>query len=364
MMIVYLGLSMLLSGTITYGIYKALQYYYHVSVHYEDPLAYARMIMNEIGDLNVFLILFIPLTIIFFFLFTKRYAIYFNDISKGIHHLANGDFKNRVYISSNDEFRKIADDINQASKKLQEAVEKGDFAESSKDQLIVNLAHDLRTPLTSVLGYLDWILKGDHLTEDQIKHYTAIALTKSRRLQNLIDELFEITRMNYGMLPIEKTRINLSELLLQLNEEMIPAYENKRLVSRVDITPNLFIDGDGEQLARVFENLLSNAIRYGQDGQFVDINGFADANSVVVQVINYGGPPIPKEEWPHIFDMFYTGDRSRTHKDGSTGLGLFIAKNIIEQHMGTISVESDVIRTCFQIHLPYDSTRGNQESII
>ena len=117
------------------------------------------------------------------------------------------------------------------------------------------------------------------------------------------------------------------------------------------MTPHLNIWGDGELLARVFENLLTNANRYGKDGQFVDINGHLDAGEVVVQVINYGDC-IPQEELPHLFEMFYTGDQARTHQEGSTGLGLFIAKNIVEQHNGTISVQSNVIRTLFEVRLP------------
>lgn len=349
-MILSLGLSMLLSGAITYGIYKILQAYYS-GVRAEDPLARLRYFMNNIGDIYFFLIIFIPFVILFFFLLTKPYATYFSEISKGIHRLANGDFKNRVHISSNDEFRTIAEDLNLASEKLQEAVERGEFAENSKDQLVVNLAHDLRTPLTSVLGYLDWILKDENLTESQIRHYTSIAYTKSQRLEKLIDGLFEITRMNYGMLPIVKKRIDLGELLLQLNEELYPVFEKNQLTSRMNISPHLYIDGDGELLARVFENLLSNAIRYGRDGQFVDLNTYTDAGFVVVQVVNYGGH-IPPEELPHIFDMYYTSDRARTQQEGGTGLGLFIAKNIVEQHEGTLSVESSVVRTQFEVRLP------------
>ena len=352
-MIMLLGLSMLLSGIITYVVYRILQLYY-AGVRAEEPLARYRQMMYYVGDIYFFLIIFIPLAILFFFLFTKPYVAYFNEISKGIHHLANGDFKNRVHISSNDEFREIAEELNLASEKLQEAVERGEFAESSKDQLVVNLAHDLRTPLTSVLGYLDWILKDDHLTQEQIKHYTTIAFTKSQRLEKLIDGLFEITRMNYGMLPVEKEKIDISELLLQLNEELYPVFEKNHVVARLNIKPNLCIDGDGELLARVFENLLTNATRYGRDGQFVDINCYLEEGQVVIQVINYGGNISPGE-LPHIFEMYYTSDRARTQQEGSTGLGLFIAKNIVEQHNGTISVESNVVRTIFEVQLPQES---------
>ncbi|EQB36270.1 MULTISPECIES: sensor histidine kinase [Virgibacillus] len=350
-MIIIFGLSMLLSGTITYIIYKTLQYFYYTVVDYKSPLAHFRQIIGEIGDINFFLLIFIPLSILFFFLLTKRYVTYFNNISNGIHYLAQGNFNHRVQILSDDEFRDIAQDINLASEKLKQATEKGEFSESSKDQLVVNLAHDLRTPLTSVLGYLDLILKDENLTKDQVKHFLTIAYTKSQRLEGLIDELFEITRMNYGMLPIEQKNINLSDLLNQLKEELYPVFTKNDLIARMNMTPSLPITGDGELLARVFENLLINATRYGYDGQFVDVNGYIESGEVVVQVVNYGDS-IPAEELPHLFDMFYTGDKARTQHKNSTGLGLFIAKNIVEQHSGSITVQSSLTQTVFKVRLP------------
>ncbi len=356
-MIMLFALSMILAGGVTYLIYEGLRLYYKLAVRYEDPLAQFRSMVRQIGDINFFLIVFIPLSIMFFFFLTRPYLKYFDEISNGIHHLANGDFSNQVRVSSNDEFGYIAREINVASEKLKEAVERGDFAESSKDQLIVNLAHDLRTPLTSVLGYLDLILKDENLTKEQIKHFSTIAFTKSERLEILIDELFEITRMNYGMLQIEKRSIDISELLIQLDEELYPLLEKKGLEARLNMDSHLPINGDGKLLARVFENLLTNAIRYGYDGKFVDVNGYIDHEEVVVQIINYGDS-IPEEDLPYLFDMFYTGDKARSEQKGGTGLGLFIAKNIIEQHDGTISAESNVIRTIFEVRLPKEESKA------
>lgn len=349
-MILLLGLSLLLSGIVTFLLYKLLQLIYRTT-KFENPLTPVRYFMREVGDVNAFLIVFIPLAILFFFILTKRYASYFNKISTGIHDLASGNFTSRVQISARDEFGDIAEDINLAIAKLQAAVERGDFAESSKDQLILNLAHDLRTPLTSVIGYLDFILKGDGLSPEQIRHYASIAFAKSQRLERLVEELFEITRMNYGMITIDKKPIDISEMLEQMNEELYPLFERNQLMTRLTVTRHLNILGDGELLARVFENLLTNAVRYGSDGRFVDINGYLDGGQVVVQVVNYGDP-IPPDELPHIFDVFFTGDRARTHQEGSTGLGLFIAKNIVSQHDGEISAQSDVIRTLFEVRLP------------
>lgn len=349
-MVQLLGVSMLLSGSMIYGLFKLLQLYY-AGVRWEDPEAELRRMIFRIGDFNVFLMLFIPLMLIFFFKFTQPYIRYLDEISKGIHHLANGEFQNQVQIASRDEFSAIAEDLNVAGAKLQEAVKRGDFAESSKDQLVVNLAHDLRTPLTSVLGYLDLILKDKQLPIETIRHFATIAFTKSQRLEKLIDGLFEITRMNYGTLPMVKTHLDLSELLRQLNEELYPVFERNGLTSRLNVTPGLSVYGDGDLLVRVLGNLLTNAARYGQEGVYVDIKGRLDSGVVVVEVINYGNP-IPPEEQPHIFEMYYSGDRARTHQEGGTGLGLFIARNIVEQHEGSLSVESNEIWTRFEMRLP------------
>ncbi|MFM9276422.1 sensor histidine kinase [Paenibacillus jiagnxiensis] len=344
------GLSMLLSAGTTFLIYLALQQYYH-TLYREDPMFEVRETIREIGDINVFLMFFFPISFFYFYLLTRRYVAYFREISRGINQLAGGHFSHRVNIQSNDEIGDIARDINLASEKLQQAVERGDFAENSKEQLVLNLAHDLRTPLTSVIGYLDFILQGKDLTADQMKHYMTIAYTKSQRLEKLIDELFEITRMNYGKLRINRKPLDLSELLTQLTEEMYPVFEKSKLTARLEVASQLMTSGDGDLLARVFENLLSNAVRYGKDGEYIDIQGCLDEDQVVIQVINYGDS-IPPDEIPHVFDMFFTGDRARTHQEGSTGLGLFIAKNIVEQHDGSISVQSDLIRTEFEVRLP------------
>ncbi|MCQ4087860.1 HAMP domain-containing sensor histidine kinase [Saccharibacillus sp. JS10] len=352
-MIVLLGLSMLLSGTVTYLIYKGLQIYYVENAKFGDSLANFRKFIRDVGDLNFFLIFFVPFAIFFFFLLTKPYARYFREISIGIHRLANGDFENRVEIRSSDEFGSIAADMNEAGEKLKKAVERGEFAENSKDQLILNLAHDLRTPLTSVLGYLDVILRNEELPREQVQHYTNIAFTKSKRLERLVDELFEITRMNYGMLPLHTQTLDLGELLIQMQEELYPVFEQNGLTAKLRIQPGIQIQADGELLARVFENLLINAARYGQDGQVIEIQCQAEPDQAVVTITNYGDR-IPEHELPHVFEMFYTGDSARVshHQGGGTGLGLFIAKNIVERHHGQIAAKSDSIRTSFEVSLP------------
>ncbi|QHW35144.1 HAMP domain-containing histidine kinase [Paenibacillus rhizovicinus] len=362
-MLLLLGLSMLLSGIILFVAYRSLESYYLSHIRFaDDPLFRLRQFIASFGDFKFALILMTPFTILLFYLFTKPYAAYFTHISTGINRLAKGDFSGRVIIHSQDEFGRIADDINLAGEQLQKAVERGDFAENSKDQLVLNLAHDLRTPLTSVLGYLDFILRDEGLSKEQARHYTGIAYAKSRRLEKLIEELFEVTRMNHGMTPLHVADLDLSELLVQLNEELFPLFESRELTVRLHAGTQVRMQGDGELLARVFGNLLTNAVRYGADGQFIDIHCVLEGDEAVVQVVNYGDS-IPPEQLPYLFDMFFTGDQARTNNNGGTGIGLFIVRNIVEQHGGTIKVDSSVVRTCFEVRLPTRQGESNPASL-
>ncbi|KMK76239.1 HAMP domain-containing sensor histidine kinase [Alkalihalobacillus pseudalcaliphilus] len=350
-MMIWLMLSLFLAGVVTYIFYSILRFiYYNYAVH-GDFLFSFRQFLYSFNETTIIMIVFIPLFILFYLLFMNQYTAYFNELSKGIRELAKGNFEHRVNITSHDEFKFVANDLHSASQTLKEAIEKGEFAESSKDYLVVNLAHDLRTPLTSVLGYIELILHDEQLSEDEKKHYLKIAFNKSQRLEKLIDQLFEITKVNYGKKSLKRKELQLSNLLYQLYEEMIPLFEQAQLQVRMEVEEHVMIDADGDLLARVFENLLTNGIRYGVDGEYIDLKAYTLEGSVIVEMINYG-EAIPSDEIPYLFDMFYTGDKSRTHQKNSSGLGLFIAKNIIEQHNGEIVVESNVKRTVFKVIIP------------
>lgn len=363
-MIVLLALSMGLAGLATNIAYKLLQAYYTSSVRFEDEsVVRLRQLIRHVGDFNFFLLFFIPLAVLFFYALSSPYARYFQQISGGIRALAEGDFERRVEIRSGDEFQSIAEDLGQAGDKLRQAVRRGDFAESSKDQLVLNLAHDLRTPLTSVVGYLDYVLKDDGLTPEQTRHYLGIAASKAQRLERLIDELFEVTRLQHGQLPLERAELDLAELLSQLSEEMQPLFEKNGLEARLELEPPLLVQADGDLLARVFENLAVNAARYGGDGRYVDFRCFAEGDEAVAQIVNYGSR-IEPEELPHLFDMFYTGDKSRQSGIGGTGIGLFIAQNIVERHGGTIAARSDIVRTVFEVRLPRDGASASAKPIL
>ena len=225
------------------------------------------------------------------------------------------------------------------------------FAEQQKNDLIVYLAHDLKTPLTSVIGYLSLLEESPELPLEHRAKYTAIALEKAYRLEQLINEFFEITRLNLHSVPLQKSNINLSVLLLQLVSEFYPMSEAKGMTVSCNVPSDIRIYGDADKLARVFDNLLRNAVSYGYENTPVDIAAIQDKGYAVIRMRNQSDE-IPKEKLEHIFDKFVRLDSSRHSETGGAGLGLAIAKQITELHGGTISVRSKNGCTDFIVSFP------------
>lgn len=224
-------------------------------------------------------------------------------------------------------------------------------AEQRRQDLVAFLAHDLRTPLTSVLGYLNLLRDDPGLTEEQRAKYTAIALDKANRLGELIGEFFDITRMDFAALGERRERIQLSLLLEQLSDEFYPAFAEKDLTCRCEIAHHLTVRGDADKLARVFDNVLRNAVSYSAPGGEVEIRA-AEREGWAEIAIRNQGLEIPEQELTKIFQKFYRLDQARSTRTGGAGLGLAIAREIVERHGGTIRAESDGRRTSFVIRLP------------
>ncbi|MEG0367673.1 MAG: HAMP domain-containing sensor histidine kinase, partial [Coprobacillus sp.] len=224
-------------------------------------------------------------------------------------------------------------------------------AEKQKNDLITNVAHDLRTPLTTIVGYLELIKSNDKLSKEDIQKYSSVAYEKSKKLQSMMDDLFEFTSLDQTDVKVHMTTINISELVLQIVDEFYPTFQEHQLTPVIDIqSPTLFIKGDGQLLARVFDNLLSNAVKYGQDNNEIIIQVISDDKNVTIKIMNFGNT-ITKEDLPYIFDKFYRSDTSRSSSTGGTGLGLAIAKNIINIHNGQIFATSHKEKTTFVVVL-------------
>lgn len=224
-------------------------------------------------------------------------------------------------------------------------------AEQQKNDLVVYLAHDLKTPLTSVVGYLTLLEETPELSAEQKAKYIGIALDKAYRLEQLINEFFDITRMNYQKLPTYKTPVNLTILLVQIINEFFPMMEEKNITAVQQIEPELMLSADADKLARVFDNLFRNAVNYSYAGTELVCSARKGNGCILVNIKNQG-EHIPQEKLERIFDKFYRLDSSRQSTTGGAGLGLAIAKQIVELHDGTIEAVSNNGVTEFRIVFP------------
>lgn len=223
--------------------------------------------------------------------------------------------------------------------------------EQKKDELIVYLAHDIKTPLTSMIGYLSLLSEIKDMPQEQRNRYIGIALDKSYRLEYLINELFDVARFNSEKIVLEKEEINLNLMLEQIADDFYPTLKemNKKINFTSDEKTILYADPD--KLSRVFNNLIKNAVNYSKENTDIDISILNKENQATVKITNKG-KQIPKEKLDKIFEKFYRLDSSRTSKTGGSGLGLAIVKEIVELHGGRIYAESDMKETTFSVILP------------
>ena len=286
-----------------------------------------------------------------FMILQEKSLRYITKISDAMQNISEGDLNVTVEVEGDDEFSSMAANLNKMVEELKELMDKERESERTKNELITNVAHDLRTPLTSIIGYLE-LLSGDVKLDPELqKKYINIAYVKTKRLEKLIEDLFGFTKMNYGKLTMHVAQVDVVKLLSQLLEEIYPSFVDKNLSYELQSNvPAKVITADGNLLARLFDNLINNAIKYGADGKRIMVKLHADDEIVTVSVINYGYV-IPADELPLIFNKFYRVEQSRSTNTGGTGLGLAISKNIVDMHGGTITVTSDLSGTVFTVKL-------------
>ena len=286
---------------------------------------------------------------------------YIGRISDAMENISQGDLNTSVDVVGDDEFSGMAENLNHMVAEIRDLMDRERESERTKNELITNVAHDLRTPLTSIIGYLELLSGKPDMPEEIRGKYINIAYTKARRLEKLIEDLFGFTKLNYGKISMNVGKVDVVKLMGQLLEESFPNFADKNLSYELQSNvPAKVIDADGNLLARLFDNLIGNAIKYGADGKRVVVKILAEEEVVTVQVINYGYV-IPADELPLIFNKFYRVEHSRSTNTGGAGLGLAIAKNIVEMHGGTIDVTSDTDGTVFSVRLRvnFDVNREN-----
>jgi len=296
-------------------------------------------------------ILWFFIFILILFLFTHKKVKHFIQITNAIDLIAKEKSNEKLTIEAKNTLGETAKNMNIIIERLNNSVDER-IAEQSKNELITNVSHDLRTPLTSIIGYLGVIEEDRYRDEVQLRYYVNIAYEKSKRLNLLINDLFELTRIGNGGVKINKNPINIVELLNQLIVQFRFQLENAHMEERLSFSEDkLIVLGDGDKLVRAFENLISNGITYGKHSKYIDIVTSKEDNTAVIKVINHGDP-IPVLDLPHIFERFYRVEKSRSEETGGSGLGLAITKNIIQLHNGKIAAYSDEEKTTFEVKLP------------
>jgi signal transduction histidine kinase len=289
-----------------------------------------------------------------FLLLQKNSMNYITRLSTAIQSISEGDLNTTVEVIGDDEFAAMAANLNKMVEDIRQLMDKERESERTKNELITNVAHDLRTPLTSIIGYLELLSGPTGLTPELEKKYINITYTKAKRLEKLIEDLFGFTKLNYGKVSMKIGKVDIVKLLSQLLEEFYPNFMDKNLAYELQSNvPAKIINADGNLLARLFDNLINNAIKYGADGKRIVVKIHATDGVVTVSVTNYGYV-IPKDELPLLFDKFYRVEQSRSTNTGGTGLGLAIARNIVDMHGGTIGVTSDLNGTVFTVRLQVD----------
>ena len=333
-----------LLGNLIIAVIVSIIIYFILALFFENTLSvlverlnydlYSWIVYNR--DIVVYIYIAIVLAVIIY-RFISKYVDGINEVYKSLD----------LILREDNETIKLPSEVNEFSEKLNDI--KYDYilskknakdAEDKKNDLIMYMAHDLKTPLTSIIGYLTLLTDEKEIPRNLQEKYMKIALDKALRVEELTNEFFDITRYNLSTMPINKQNINLSYLLKQLIDECFPMLEEKKLKCNLEAKEKIMYLGDGDKLARAFGNLLKNAINYSFENTTIYINVEEKENKIYISFKNKG-EKIPEYKLDKIFDKFYRGDQSRTSSTGGAGIGLAITKEIIELHNGKITVKND-----------------------
>ncbi len=307
----------------------------------------------EIGEMFNFF-LFIVLFVLFFYVLTWRKMREIRYINRRLNDIAHGELSVRLTTKSRDELGLVAANINSMAEQLARQQEKERRLEKSKMDLITNVSHDLRTPLTSVIGYLNLLMNPVQTNAAERERYLTGAYNKANQLKKLIDDLFEYTRLTGGEVKLDWREIDIRHVLEQLVSEFEPIAEQRQIAieCRLPQAP-LVVLADAEKLVRALDNLLMNAVKYSVAPGRVTVTLSAYPKRAVIEFENEGRP-ITKAQEELLFERFYKADESRTGDqlpDGA-GLGLSIARNIAELHGGCLAFRHDQGRFVFRLELP------------
>ena len=309
----------------------------------------ADLIYFQMVTANMQFILALVIIIFVFLLFhmlLDTYKRYFDEVVTGIDKL----MEERAAISLSPELESVEHKLSDVKRTLAERADKAKRAEQQKNDLVVYLAHDIKTPLTSVIGYLSLLDETPDMPDEEKAKYIHTAWEKANRLRILVNEFFEITRSHSESLPLQKTKVDLYYMIAQISDELYPQLNACGKIIENHVEEDISVYGDSDKLARVFNNILKNAISYSEENSVIKVSARELSEWTVIQFENDG--EIPEEKLNVIFDKFCRLSNARLSETGGSGLGLAIAKNIILLHGGQIKAESSNGRTAFIVEIP------------
>ncbi|WP_434088469.1 sensor histidine kinase [Carnobacterium inhibens] len=310
---------------------------------------------NQIISVTPFFIIFLTIIAIatIYWRLKRRYKqMQLNHIISELHYIAEGHYEHRITTVFGDDMEKVVDSIHVLVDSTVQAMEEERRIEQSKDELITNVSHDIRTPLTSIIGYLGLIEERRYQNEEELLKYTHTAYTKAKQMKVLVEDLFEYTKVRQTTTPLNLTQFDMVQLLEQLVADFELEAEKRHMeIEVITSYETVQMEADTEKLVRVFNNLISNALKYGKGGKKVYIEVQKTGKEAIISV-NNDGAPIPEKSLNQLFDRFYRVEESRSQETGGTGLGLAIAQSIVALHGGYIYASSDDRLTRFVMHLP------------
>ena len=270
-------------------------------------------------------------------------------------YIAQGHYEIRIPQTDLGEMDEVVSSINHLVDSTVRAIEEERKIEKSKDELITNIGHDIRTPLTSVIGYLGLIENQQYHSQEELARYAHVAYRKAQQMQSLVQDLFTYTATRQTTTEIRPVQVQVLRFMEQLVADFELSAREKTIELRLDIRPkNLVASFDVDKMARVFHNLLSNALKYGIGAHYIELLAYQEEDYIYFKVKN-DGQPLDQSELEDIFQRSYRADQSRSANQPGTGLGLAIVRNIVELHLGRVYAEVDGQETIFTIEIPQKS---------
>lgn len=342
------------------------------SPNLSDAIYNSRNIFAQNFNTDIFLsarnflfpFFFIVDGLVVFWRLIRRYRqMQLRHIINELHYIANGNYDYRIPFELRGDLSKVVASINGLVDSTVAAIEDEREIEKSKDELITNVSHDIRTPLTSIIGYLGLIEDGQYQSKEEVFKYTHIAYTKAKQMKSLVDDLFEYTKVRQPTVPVNAMSFDMVQLLEQLAADFELEASKKNIQLSVETSESsLIMDGDTEKLVRVFNNLITNALKYGGHATQI-VMQLEKAKTEAIITVRNNGTPIPRESLDQLFDRFYRVDESRSQEISGTGLGLAISQNIVNLHGGYIYAQSNKQWTSFIIHLPLKANLPKEPTI-